>query len=231
MKSTSCIAISISEGRVVRDLFVNKLPDMLIEKGYSICIFTPAARVQSFVDQWKRPRLEFFPIKPYFLDKKAYRVIEIRKRIVNQIPSLLSTWLDLEKRWLIKPDLEMMSIFKKRRPDLVVVTNPIRHHEQPVIGAAQALGIPTLGVVRSWDNLFKGLHIRPDTLAVWNPVNCQEAIDMMKFHPAQVEIVGATQFDLYFDPWLYTYWRAHFFPLSQHSDQLLKHLLLNPLRI
>ena len=199
MKSTRGIAISISEGRVVRDLFYNRLPDMLIKQGYLIDIFTPAARVHSFVDQWQQPGVNFFALKPFFMDKKAYRAIEIRKRILNQFPFLLSSWLKFEKRWLIKPDFEMVNILKERQPNLVVITNPMQHHEQPIFGAAQALGILTLGVVRSWDNLYKGLRIRPDVLAVWNPVNRQEAINLMKYRPDQVEIVGATQFDPYFD--------------------------------
>jgi len=194
------IAISFTEGRVVRDLFYNGLMDLLIQQDCSIDVFTPATRVQSFVDRWQQSGVNFFALKPFFMDKRVYRAMEIRKRIIDQFPSLLSTWLDLEKRYMIRPDLEMVSIFKERQPDLVVITNPMQHHEQPVFGAARALDIPTLGVVRSWDNLYKGLRLRPDVLAVWNPVNREEAINLMKYSPRTIEMIGSTQFDPYFDP-------------------------------
>ncbi len=194
------IALSFSEGRVVRDLFCNNLLDKLLDQGIEFDVFTPAARVPFFTNQWQRPGLSFFPLKPYSLDKKAYRAQEIRKRLLNLATFLLPAWLNFEHRFLVKPDSQVLEILKERKPQLVVVTNPMQHYEQPVYGAAQSLGIPTLGVVRSWDNLYKGLRLRPDVLAVWNPVNREEAIRLMKYPPQKVEIIGATQFDPYFDP-------------------------------
>lgn len=199
MRKLKLVTLSFTEGRVVRDLFHNGLPDLLIQKGYSLDIFTPAAQVPSFTHQWAQPGVEFYPLKPYFMDAKAYRAQEIRKHLLKRVPALLPFWLNLEKKLLVKADPEMVDILRERKPGLVVVTNPMQHHEQPIFGAAQTLDIPTLGVIRSWDNLYKGLRIRPDTLAVWNPINRQEAIDLMKYSPNQVKIIGSTQFDPYFD--------------------------------
>jgi hypothetical protein len=194
------VAISFTEGRVVRDFFYNGLTDLLIKQEFSLDIFTPAAQVPSFTRQWSRPEVEFFPLKPYFMDAKAYRAQEVRKRLLKHAPALMPAWLNLEKHLFLKSDPAVVDILKERKPELTIVTNPMQHHEQPVFGAAQSLGIPTLGVIRSWDNLYKGLRIRPDTLAVWNPINREEAIRLMKYSPDRVEIVGATQFDPYFDP-------------------------------
>lgn len=194
------ISISFTEGRVVRDLFQNGLPELLASKGFTQDYYTPAARVPSFTRQWQRTGVNFYPLKPYVFDRKAYQAQEMRKHILRHAPRLLPAWLDFEKRTFIQPDPEYVELLRAGNPGLLVVTNPMQHHEQPVFGAAQALGIPTLGVIRSWDNLFKGLRIRPDTLAVWNPVNRQEAVDLMKYPPQKVEMVGATQFDAYFDP-------------------------------
>lgn len=193
------IIISFTEGRVVRDLFYNGLEDILLKQDYQINFFTPAERVTSFTKQWQKPGINFFPLRPYALNKNGYRALEIRKRLLKFAPSLLSYWRKIEQRWMIKPDPEQVKILKERNPNLVVVTNPMHHYEQPVFGAAQALGIPTLGVIRSWDNMYKGIRLRADTLAVWNPINYQEAIDLMKYKPDKVKIVGATQFDPYFD--------------------------------
>ncbi len=194
------IAISFTEGRVVRDLFYNHLPDLLIDLGYSLDIFTPAACVPSFKEKWQRSGLSFFPLKPYFMDKKSYQAQEIRKRLINYAPFLLPVWAKLEQKLFTRPDAQIVNILKERTPRLVVVTNPMQQYEQPVFGAAQALGISTLGVVRSWDNLYKGLRLRPDVLAVWNPVNREEATRLMKYPLQKVEMIGSTQFDPYFDP-------------------------------
>ena len=61
------------------------------------------------------------------------------------------------------------------------------------------LGIPTLGIVRSWDNVYKGIRRRPQQLAVWNTVNRDELLDLEGYRPDQVHIIGSPQFDPYFD--------------------------------
>lgn len=200
MNMNKHIAIAITEGRVIRDLFYNGLPEMLFDRGYSIEVFTPAARVPGFINKWQSGNVNFYPLKPNFLDKNGYRVLAIRKMFLSHFPSALSTWSKFENKWMIKPDLEIVDLLKIRKTQLVVITNPLQQYEMPVFGAAQALGIPTLGVVRSWDNLYKGLRVRPDILAVWNPVNREEATRLMKYPPEKVAMIGATQFDAYFDP-------------------------------
>ncbi len=194
------IALSFNEGRVVRDLFLNGLPEKLFDHGYSMDVFTPAASVESFVKQWEKPGLKFYTIKPYFLSDNAHLALKWRNRIIKNAPFLLPLWSNAEKKLSSSPDPDTTDVFLKDRPRLVVVTNPVEHHEQPVFRAAQALGIPTLGIVRSWDNLYKGFRIRPDHLAVWNSINRDEAINKIKYKPQQVHIIGSTQFDAYFDP-------------------------------
>lgn len=200
MKSSRHIAITITEGRVIRDLFYNNLPDMLINQGYILDIFTPAERVNNFVQEWSRQGLKFYPLKPYLLDNKAYRALEIRKRIIKNLPFFMNYWHVIEKKYFIKPDLKVKYLLREIHADLLVVTNPLHLHEQSVFGAAEYLKIPTIGVVRSWDNLYKGLRIRPDTLAVWNPINAEEAINLIKYPREKVSIIGSPQFDPYFDP-------------------------------
>jgi hypothetical protein len=173
---------------------------MLIDRGYSINVFTPAARVECFVKQWEKPDLHFYTIKPYFPSDNARFKLRTQNRIVEHAPFLLPIWSNFEKRFSSQPDPEVMKVLLQERPSLVVLTNPVDHHEQPVFRAAQALGILTLGVLRSWDNLYKVLRFRPDHLAVWNPINREEAIQITKYKSERVHIVGPTQFDAYFDP-------------------------------
>ncbi len=194
------IIISFDEGRVVRDLFCNGLLDMLINQGYSIDVFTPAARVESFVKQWEKPGVKFYPIKPYIFTEKDHLILRWRIRIGKYAPFILPLWNFLEKKISATPDSEVRNLLLQNRPSLVVITDPKDHYEKPVFRAAQSLGIPTLGVVRSWDNLYKGFRLRPDHLAVWSQTNREEAINIVKYKSERVHIIGPTQFDAYFDP-------------------------------
>jgi hypothetical protein len=73
-------------------------------------------------------------------------------------------------------------------------------HEGAVVKAARALGLPTLMLVWSWDNLSSKaiLHEHPDRLLVWNDTQAREAHELQGVSPERVEIVGAANFDRFF---------------------------------
>ena len=89
-------------------------------------------------------------------------------------------------------------LFAEYNPALVVSGDPLRPGDANLITAARRRGIPTLGSVRSWDNVLKHLRTRPDALTVWNARNAREAVDIDRFRPHQVTQVGAPQLDVYF---------------------------------
>lgn len=191
------IALSITEGRVVRDLFHNGLLEMLNDEGHDVLIISPAARVPQFVQTWARPGVRFANLAPYKLTAYDNRLSKIQKRMLQFGKGALEGWMALERR-LWKADPGLVALLKENNCSLAVITQPMFHSEIPVHTAAKALDLPTLGVVRSWDNLYRGLSIRPDILAVWNPVNRQEAIDLMLYSPERVVALGSAQFDAYF---------------------------------
>ena len=103
----------------------------------------------------------------------------------------------------VPPDADIVDWLKSQAPN-VVVASPVnmRYSEEvEYVKAAQALGIPTVIPVCSWDNLTtKGLfHIVPTLLPVWNEAHRQEAIDIHKIHSNQIVITGAP----FFDKWLH----------------------------
>ena len=61
-----------------------------------------------------------------------------------------------------------------------------------------SLNIPTIGFIKSWDNIHKGIHSRTNKVAVWNNINKQELVDIEKYKPEDIHITGAPQFDQYF---------------------------------
>lgn len=98
-------------------------------------------------------------------------------------------------------------LFKKLAPDLVI-TDTVGHDEKdyPILKAAQALSIPTLTFIASWDNVWKIDKLlkskKPVAIAdhfiVWN--------EMMKNHlhrtfsnltASQVSVIGAPRLDYF----------------------------------
>jgi hypothetical protein len=191
------IALSITEGRVIRDFFENGLLDLANQQGLEIICFTPAARVDEFVSKWSRPNVQFLPLYPYALRGRAYRGARLRDLLLKRGKWSLQLWRRLEP-YFFRGEPAYMDAMKDVA--LAVITNPLFHEEMAIYSTALELGIPTVGVLRSWDNLYKGFRIRPDMLAVWNPVNRREAMDLMMYESEQVIMLGATQFDPYFDP-------------------------------
>ena len=91
-------------------------------------------------------------------------------------------------------------LLRREAPDLVVLTRLFFCDETPLIRAAARTGIPTLGVVASWDNLTsKGpLLPRVDRLVVWNDRMREEAVRYHGYRDADVVVTGAPHHDLAF---------------------------------
>jgi hypothetical protein len=93
-------------------------------------------------------------------------------------------------------------LLKDARPDLVVATRLFDTDEWRLVEAARRLGIPTAGIIASWDNLnsYAYLPAAPDTTIVWNEVMKAEAVEKHGADPERIVISGPPQFDVYFRP-------------------------------
>lgn len=208
------MAISITEGRSVRDLFYNGLLDDFLADGYAVTIFSEATTVPRFVEEWQKPGIDFAPLLSCEPTAERSRAFWMRRR-VSRLGSrkLLNGWLRLEERRYYPLRPEYIDRFTRERPQVLLTTHSHLHREGELIRAAKSLDIPTLGVVRSWDNVYKGIRSRPGHLAVWNEINRREVIDLEGYAPGDVAVVGPTQFDPYFAPdsiWSRERFAAHF---------------------
>ena len=72
--------------------------------------------------------------------------------------------------------------------------------EPDVIKVARRLGLPTIMLVFSWDNLSSKavLHEHPDHLLVWNENQAWEAGCFHRIPPERVQVLGAPNFDRFF---------------------------------
>ncbi len=195
------IALSITEGRTVRDLFENGLLDLLGEAGVEVDVFTEAVTVPQFVDEWSRPHVCFEPFVPATGTAGRTRAYWMRRRLARRgNGAVLGRYLRWEQRRFYRPQPEHLETLRRRDPALVVSTHAHLYAETELLAAGHALGIPTLGLVRSWDNVHKGIHARPQRLLVWNEINRGEVVELEGYRPEDVEVVGAPQFDPYFAP-------------------------------
>lgn len=100
------------------------------------------------------------------------------------------------------PDKHHAELFRKYQPSLVCLTEFF--HMAPdmwVLKRAVREGVPTIGLVHSWDNLTtKGAFpARVDRLVVWSETMRREAVQLHGYRAGDVFVGGVPQFDAYTD--------------------------------
>jgi hypothetical protein len=89
------------------------------------------------------------------------------------------------------------------RPDLVVVSPLVDAASDQVdlVRAAQAMGIPVVAAIASWDNLTNKGHLRvqPDLVTVWNEQQRTEALALHGIDADRIAVTGAQLFDRWFE--------------------------------
>ena len=96
---------------------------------------------------------------------------------------------------------QILKYFDRYKPSLVVSTHPTSMDDVEFLHYARRLGVSTVGIVKSWDNLTtKGyIPIPANHYLVWNKVMKAEMIRMHQVTESQVTITGIPQFDQYAD--------------------------------
>jgi hypothetical protein len=92
---------------------------------------------------------------------------------------------------------------RRREVDLLLVTPlvDLGSTQTDWVKAARAIGVRTMLPVASWDNLTNKGNIRvvPDLVAVWNPHQRREAIELHGVPGEQVVVTGAQAYDHWFE--------------------------------
>lgn len=191
------IFVSVQTGMVARDLLrCGPLATVLRHPEARVVLLTPGARDPAFVDEFSGERVAIAPLEPYAPTPMVWRLMTRRWRHART-PAMADAFHRLEERLIPVPPA-YAQLLDMYAPQLVVSGDPLRPGDANLIAAARRRGIPTLGSVRSWDNVLKHLRTRPDVLTVWNRMNAREAVEVDRFRPEQVTQVGAPQLDMYF---------------------------------
>ena len=193
------IFISILDGRTVRDLFQNDIIKFLNDEYLCPVILSEANNIEKFTSFWQNNNTIIFErylkISPTF---KRHKSSLIRRYIASNFNFLLSAYTTFERKTFYKYDDILSKYFDEYNPISVLITHTQLHGEMPICLEAKKRDIPSIGLVRSWDNIFKGLRSRPEYLTVWNEINKIEAIEQEGYKEENIVITGAPQFDKYF---------------------------------
>ena len=193
------IFVTVQTGMVARDLLrCGALDRVLSHPRARVVLLTPGARDPAFVAEFGSPRISILPQAPYSPSTLVWRLMLRRWRYARS-PRMADLMHRLEERFISVPTA-YTRLLDEYQPSLVVSGDPLRPADASLIAAARQRGIPSLGSVRSWDNIQKHLRTRPDALTVWNTRNAREAVEIDRFRPTQISQVGAPQLDVYFRP-------------------------------
>ena len=192
------VFISAQTGMVVRDLLrCGPLQRILEHPDAHVVLLTPGVRDPAFVAEFGGERVTIVPQQPYAPSTTVWRLMTRRWRHARSA-GMANAIHRLEERFIPTPPA-YERLFREYAPALVVSGDPLRPGDANLIAAARRHGVPSLGSVRSWDNLQKHLRTRPDALTVWNAINAREAVEVDRYRPEQVTQVGAPQLDVYFN--------------------------------
>lgn len=133
--------------------------------------------------------------------RPLYVMLRALNRWLGRHRSLRDGWMALEE--VLIPGRSVEEVFWPTRPSLLVTGTPgTDYRDVLLLRAARRLGIPTLCVVLSWDNLTSKGHmaVRPDRLVVWNERMRDEAVELHDYSADAIEIAGVAHFDVYARP-------------------------------
>lgn len=136
------------------------------------------------------------------------RAIDAAARILSLVPGLEGPLECALDRWLraYERSPEATRLLRGDRPDAVVTTGPFQFEQPAIVASAQRLGVPTLALVPSWDNLStkKRMPFRYDGYIVWSEQMRSELHEYYSHtRDVPVYVVGAPQFDVFRQPRLH----------------------------
>ena len=190
------IYVTISRDARVRDVLrIGTLDCLLHDPDVRVIILTTATRDPAFVEEFTRDRVVIRPLRTFSHTRRSRAMLGLRQRL--RWRWLRALWYWFECRFV--PDDWYDGVFDEFPPDAVLLPDLIEIAEWPVVANARRRGVRTIGTIRSWDNVHKGLPARVDVFCAPNEQNAEEARKLEKYGPDQIVVTGTPQFDLYFE--------------------------------
>lgn len=221
--------MTISRGSLIRNFFHSGVVSKLLEAGARVVVLTPYVGHPIF-KRYEHPNLLFEPLLPprglrlRKLSTELWKAAVFGKTVRNRYryrvsgrPPRFSTYLlrmiffaplgflpglrrllrELDYR--LNPEREHDAVIARHKPDLVFST--AAGGDTSVVKAARRLGIPSVDMPKSWDNLSKTLiQAKADRLIVWSEFMKEQAVRFQDYRPEEISVTGGPQFDYYAHP-------------------------------
>jgi len=197
------LLLCLPEGQNIRNILENNFLNRYLEKrpDAEIIIFTPAFRIPEFTEKWNvNGKIIFKEIIPYTLNKRDRFWLKLKKLAIRYglnwvVPGILNK----ERKNSIGYYDDLIPLLSEMPEKTIMLCTHIHlPHERPLANLATSLGIKVVGIVNSWDNVYKGIMTHVDKVLVWNEVNKNEMISMEAYPKSNVEIMGVHAFEPYF---------------------------------
>ena len=164
-----------------------------IKKRWTISSFLLLILRSRFASINQNKSLEIF--------RKSWSTYRLENIFRHPFPKskLIFNYLVRIQKYFFFPLKEIRRQFEEIKPDLVFSTHLVKRSEYDYLMLAKSLNIPTLGMVKSFDNITsKGYFAcQPDTVIVWNEVMEKELMDLYDYNKNNIIISGVPQHDLY----------------------------------
>ena len=210
MPNVKTILYSVSTGYFARNLLRTGVIERLLKNpDIRIVIVSPGQEEEEFVKEFsfdKRIHIEKMHSvnNSYdFMDAIIWKfwLLGHKHRELQGLYKL-AVKFQLYKRYYRRYHRLYKKIFDAYMPNLVVGGTPgvNSRHDIPIFAEALKRGIPTLGLVHSWDHIAKRkgpLWVRPDFLGVWNKFQKNDAVDANFYKSEKVILLGPPHFDYY----------------------------------
>jgi len=110
---------------------------------------------------------------------------------------------DRLERWLtsFQRSPEAEERLRRNPPSVLLTTGPFQFEQPAIVAAAKRLGIPTLALIPSWDNVTtkNRMVFKYDGYFVWSERTRDELHEVYPYtRDVPVYVVGAAQFDVFF---------------------------------
>lgn len=193
------IYLALSEGNVYRDLVRLGMLGYLLESHpeVRVVLLTQAWAVREVLEEVSHERVVVERHDWYSPGRMAANLLRLRRGLTRR--PLIDLALKAEAV-IAPPPRGLDELLRKYPPSLVISTHPLEVWEWDLVSYSRRLGIPSLGIVKSWDNVLRHPQARADRITVWGKANYREAQVVEKYREDEVQIVGSCAFDRYFVP-------------------------------
>ncbi|MCD4750465.1 MAG: hypothetical protein K8R59_13930 [Thermoanaerobaculales bacterium] len=189
------------EGRVVSLFLENGFLERCVEKGAEVKVISQATTVPGFVERYGIEGVSWAAL-PVHRDLTRFEALAMRIGRKFSTSGMAGArrllWSAFERPSLARKAGAEQRLIREFKPDVVFSPNIAEGFGRRLIGAAGAMGIPSVGNLASWDNTYRPLRVRPDEITCWSDRAERELCAWCAYRADQVKVTGAPAFDPYF---------------------------------